>query len=165
MAKNDTRTYCQVSQSAVHNISLLTRTMYCHQWRILWKYIYQCDLLSDYDANMRNHFENLVNPVFDWIHTIHKKSECCSRYSEQPTLYNKEIVTWFPVGATDVSLIDWLLAGVKQNSRDQQHFIKRSVRNGEIKTQKFCNFKITWKFSNIPWNTRKYASSFSYNIS
>lgn len=90
--------------------------------------------MSGYDVNMRNPFENLVNLVFDWIHTIYIKPECCSQCSEQPTLYNKEIMTWFPVGATDVSLIDWFLAGVQRNGRDQQHVIKRSGRNGEINT-------------------------------
>jgi hypothetical protein len=80
LAKNGTRTYCHVSQLAVHNtfkvvtlslsLSLLARTIYGHQWRTLWKYICQCDLVSGYDANMRNHFQNLVNLVFDWIHAI-----------------------------------------------------------------------------------------------
>ena len=137
MAKNGTRHYSHVSLLAVHNISLLARTIHCHQWRILWKYICQCDLVSGYDANMRNHFESLVNMVLDWIHTVYIKPECCSQNSEQTTLYNKEIVAWFRVGATDVSLIDWFLTGVQRNGRDQQHFVKRFVRKGEINTEKF----------------------------
>jgi len=57
--------YSHVCLLVVHNISLLARTIHRHHWRKLCKYNCQCDLVSGYDANMRNPFENLVNLVFD----------------------------------------------------------------------------------------------------